>query len=330
LGLRGYILAQVAGAVVVLALLIAAVWKLTPRTTNLYSRGLPQLEKRVISFSRAALGVGFLEFLMGQTDKVLIGFYLNAREVGIYAIAAALVAFVPIILQSVNQIFSPTIAALHARGEIELLGRIFQTLTKWILALTIPLAATMVLYAPPLMRIFGSDFEAGWPILVIGTVGQLVNCGVGSVGYLLLMSGHQERLIKVQAVMAGAMVVLSTLLIPKWGIIGAAIAAAVTNIITNFWCLKEVRFHLGLFPYTRSYLRMWLPTLCTLLTLLLWKQSVRMSHPAWMVIGVGFVLAYSVFAAVALVCSLDWDDRIIANAIWARVRGIFQEVEVNA
>ena len=72
---------------------------------------------------------------MSQADKILIGFYLNAREVGIYAVAMALVAFVPIVLQSVNQIFSPTIADLYARGQIELLGRIFQTLTKWILGL---------------------------------------------------------------------------------------------------------------------------------------------------------------------------------------------------
>jgi len=329
LGLRGYILAQVASAILVLALLVAAVWNLTPKATRLTSGNLPQLEKQVISFSSVALGMGFLEFLIGQTDKVLIGFYLNAREVGIYAVAGALVTFVPIILQSVNQIFSPTIADLHARGQRELLGRIFQTLTKWILALTIPLAATMVLFAPSLMRIFGHDFEVGWPILVIGTVGQLINCGVGSVGYLLLMGGHQKRLMMVQAVMACTMVVLAMVLIPKWGIIGAAIAAALTNSITNFWCLREVQRHLGLFPYNRSYLRMSLPTLCTLLTLLLWRESLPMFHPAWLVIGIGFFLAYAVFVPVALACGLDPDDRLIANAVWSRVRGIFQEVEAN-
>ena len=48
----------------------------------------------------------------------------------------------------------------------------------------------MIIFAPALMRIFGPDFEVGWPVLVIGTLGQLVNCAVGSVGYLLLMSGQ--------------------------------------------------------------------------------------------------------------------------------------------
>ena len=156
----------------------------------------------MISFSAVAFGVSFLEYLMSQADKILIGFYLNAREVGIYAVAMALVAFLPIVLQSVNQIFSPTIADLYARGQIELLGRIFQTLTKWILGFTMPLAAGMVIFAPALMRIFGRDFEIGSAVLVIGTLGQLINCAVGSVGYLLLMSGNQRSLIRIQAVMA--------------------------------------------------------------------------------------------------------------------------------
>ena len=83
---------------------------------------------------------------------------------------------------------------------------LFQTLTKWILGLTLPLGFLMIIFARQWMRIFGPEFEAGWPVLIIGTLGQLVNCGVGSVGYLLLMSGQQRRLIRIQAIMAVVMV----------------------------------------------------------------------------------------------------------------------------
>ena len=105
------------------------------------------IEKEVISFSAVVFAMDVLSFVMSQADKILIGFYLDARELGIYAVAAALVTFVPIVLQSVNQIFSPTIADLYARGQIELLGRMFQTLTKWILGLTLPLDAGMIIFA---------------------------------------------------------------------------------------------------------------------------------------------------------------------------------------
>jgi O-antigen/teichoic acid export membrane protein len=305
------------------------VWKLTPKIARSFSAGLPTLEREVISFSAIAFGVSFLEFLISQADRVLIGFYLDAREVGIYAVAGALVTFVPIMLQSVNQIFSPTIADLHARQQHELLGRIFQTLTKWILGLTVPLAAVMIIFAAPLMRIFGHDFEVGWPVLVIGTLGQLVNCGVGSVGYLLLMSGNQRRLMRIQLVMATVMVGLNLLLIPRWGIIGAAVGAAVTTIVTNMWNLRAVRRSLGLSPYNRSYLQLLLPLAGALASLLLVRAALAVIRPEWMVIGAALVLAYLVFVGIALAFGLDQDDRLIAHAIWLRMRGVFPQEEVN-
>ena len=144
--------------------------------------------------------------------------------------AAAVVVYVPLVLSSVNQIFAPTISDLHMRGDHVLLARLFQSLTKWVVGLTLPLAIVIVVFARPFMRIFGPDFEAGWPILIIGTLGQLVNCGVGSVGYLLLMSGNEKRLIKVQIAMAAMMVACSAALVPIWGIVGASVAAALTNV----------------------------------------------------------------------------------------------------
>src|SRR6266550_2014690 len=329
MGLWGYIFAQVVSGVVVLMLLVAMVRRLTPKSARSFSAGHP-LEKQVISFCAAVFGMESLSFLMSQADKVLIGFYLGAREVGIYAVAAALVTFVPIILQSVNQIFSPTIADLHARGEHELLGRMFQTLTKWILGLTFPLAAVMMIFAPALMRIFGHDFAAGWPILVIGTAGQLVNCAVGSVGFLLLMSGHQKRLIRIQAFMAVVMLMLNVLLIPRWGIVGAAVAAAFTNIVANSWYLTEVRRSLNLSPYNRSFLRLTLPLLGMLIVLLLLRTRLSIFQPDWAVIGLGLALAYLTFIGFALIFGLDTDDQLIARAVWSRIRSAFPNGEASA
>ena len=321
-GLWGYMFAQVATLTVVLGLLAVLVWKLTPPQARAGVGHWPPLDPEVISFSTVVFGMGFLEFLMAQTDKVLIGFFLDPRAVGVYAVAATLVAFVPILLQSVNQIFSPTIADLHSRGESELLGRMFQTLTKWILGLTLPLVAVVMIFARPLMGIFGHDFEFGWPILMIGAAGQLVNCGVGSVGYLLLMSGNQRRLIRVQAIAAGVMVVLNLALIPRWGIVGAAVAAALTNVISNALNLREVRRRLRLSPYNRSYVRLMLPLLATLAVCFLLRAALAGARPPWVPIAASLPLAYLVFVGGAWVAGVDADDRLIARAAWARVQAL--------
>ena len=322
LSLWGYIFAQVASAFVMIVLLVVAAWKLTPKAARAFSGRVVPIEKEVVSFSAAVFAMDALGFVMSQADKILIGFYLDARKLGIYAMAAALVAFVPAVLQSVNQIFSPTIADLFALGKHELLGRLFQTLTKWILGLTLPLACLIIIFARELMRIFGPEFEAGWPILIIGCLAQLVNCGVGSVGYLLLMSGQQRGLIRIQMVMACVMIALSLLLIPSWGLVGAATAAALTNATSNVWYLGEVRQKLGLFPYNLSYLRLLPPWLASLSVLMLMRVTCRAVHSQWVVLGAALVLAYAVFLTAAFIFGLDEDDRLVAQAAWSRVRGI--------
>jgi O-antigen/teichoic acid export membrane protein len=322
-GLWGYLVAQIVSAVVVTALLVSLVWRLTPVAARSPDVKKLWIEPQVWTFSATMFGIGLMEFFMGQADRVALGFYRSAHDVGIYAVAAALIAYEPIILQSVNQIFAPVIADIHTRGELVLLGRLFQTLTKWMLGLTFPLAMVIITYARPIMRIFGHDFEAGWPILVIGTCGQLVNCGVGSAGCLLFMSGNQRRLIRVQAVMAVVMVVLCIELVPLWGALGAAVAAAITNAGTNAWNLLEVRNALHLSPYNRSYLKL-LPSIgsALLIALLVRKASVVMRHD-WVGIVVALLLAYAAFAIATLAMGLDSDDRLIADAVWTRLRGAF-------
>ncbi len=327
MGLWGYVFAQVASAIVVLVLLVWATYKLTPLPARFALKAIRYPPKAMFSFAAAAFAMDIMGFLYGQTDKIILGFYLNARSVGVYAVAASIVAFVPIALQSVNQIFSPTIADLHARGETALLSRLFQTLTKWVTGLTLPLALVVIIFSRVLMRIFGHDFEAGWVILVIGAAGQLVNCATGSVGYLLLMSGNERKLVRIQSIMAVVTVTLCLLFVPRWGITGAALAAAIGNAGANAWCLLEVKKILGLFPYNRSYKILALPAAVTLAATIGLRIGLRSVRADVAVVIFTTVLVYAIFVSLALLSGLDADDRLIANAIWSRVRNFSPAAE---
>jgi O-antigen/teichoic acid export membrane protein len=321
--LNGYLVGQIVSSGLVCLLLLIAVRRLTPVAARFSAQPGANPSREVWSLSAAMLGIGFLEFVMSQVDRVALGYYRGTRELGIYSVATAVVVYVALALTSLNQIFAPTIADLHTRGERALLARLFQSLTKWVMGLTLPLAVVVIIFARPLMRIFGHDFEIGWPILIIGTAGQLVNCGVGSVGYLLLMSGHEKRVIRVQVVMAAVMAALSAALVPLWGVVGAAVASAVTNVGMNLGYLLEVRRTLGLSPYNRGYLRLLPPVLAMTMVSLALKMNSNAFRFDWLAVGVTLLLAYAVFAAVVLIMGLDADDRLIATAIWTRIRGQF-------
>lgn len=329
-GLTGYLAAQIVAACAVLLMLLRLVRRLTPKATVSPKLSSHFMTSEVRAFSLSVFGLGLMQFVMAHADKVALGYYRGPRQVGIYSVAAALVAYVPIVLQSVNQIFSATISNLHTRGEHVLLARLFQTLTKWTLGLTLPLALVIILCARPLMHTFGVDFEEAWPILIIGTLGQLVNCGVGSVGYLLMMSGNERSLVKIQGTMTVVMLAANVLLVPVWGIVGAAVAAALTNILSNAWYLHEVRSVMGLHPYNRSYLRLLPGALATVMGVFVIKTALGSAVSDWFVVMTSLVAAYLIFGLVTLYSGLNEDDRVIVRAIWTRLTGTFQRSPVSS
>lgn len=314
LGLSGYLEAQLAGGGLVLGLVLIYVWKLTPDGARLDFRFPAPLPAEVWSFSLATIGIMLVEFVVGQSDKVVLGYYCGVREVGIYSIAAAIVAYTNLFLISVNQVFSPIIADLHTRGDSAMLERLYKALTKWVLALTLPLALTVMVDAKSLLRTFGPDFEQGWPVLIIGILGQLISCGVGSVGLLLWMSGNEKRLLRVQTIMAAIMLLTSVALVPRWGIVGAALASAITNIGTNAWNLREVHQNLGLSPFGKGYFRLALAAAVTLGVIFL-ISGTSLWLPNWLKLAVSLGASYAVFFAVTMLLGLDEDDRLIIGAI---------------
>jgi O-antigen/teichoic acid export membrane protein len=321
-GLGGYLAAQVISGIVVIFLLLASIWRLTPKPARKVTSRMAPLDRGVISFSFSVVIMDFFALVMSQGDKFVIGHYLNAREVGIYSLAAGLIVYVPVVLQSVNQIFAPMISDLHTRGQHSQLEEMYRILTKWIVALTVPLVLVISTFARPIMGIFGHEFEVGWPILVIGALGQLVNCGVGSAGYLLLMAGHQRSLLRIQAVMAIVMVLLSFVLVRDYGILGPALAAALVNGFTNLWLLFDVRRKLRISPYTPAYLKLLLPWAVTALVTLEWHSVAPASTPQWLIVVVALLLAYVVFLPLVGLLALEAFDRQIILGLLSQLRSV--------
>jgi len=323
-GLWGYLIAQVSSAFVVLLLLARSAWKLTPPQARAWRPLGPALEQEVTRFSMTLFAAASLEFLLAQFDKILLGHYLDVRTVGIYAVAGSATAILAIILQSVNSIFGPTIANLHAQGDYKVLGHLFETLTKWILGLSIPLILLFMIWSSPLMGLFGADFRAGSPLLVILCLGQAVNCGTGSVGYLLLMSGHQKEMIRGQLIFGILLLLVDWSLIPVAGVRAAAVVSALGTAAVNLYCLVVVRRRLGLFPYTRSYFKLAGPGLAAAATIWVARMAAVARHSAVLPSVIfALVLGYGIFLASLLLFGMDDDDRALIEVGRARISAMF-------
>jgi len=137
---------------------------------------------------------------------------------------------------------------------------------------------------------------------------------------LLLMSGNQMTLMKIQAANAALMIVLNVLLVPRLGILGAALAFSITVAGTNLWCLAEVRHKLKLFPYDRTYLKLIWPTIATLAVLV--TQRHIFTRMSWREAGIALVCAYAAYLGVMFLLGLESEDRMLARLAWQKLRNI--------
>jgi O-antigen/teichoic acid export membrane protein len=94
--------------------------------------------------------------------------------------------------------------------------------------------------------VFGADFSAADVSLAVVSLGQMANVATGSVGVLLVMTGHQREAALGTAAGAGLNVLLTIALIPPLGALGAAAAAAASNVVSNGLLVIAVRRKLRL------------------------------------------------------------------------------------
>lgn len=170
---------------------------------------------------------------MQRTDILLVGGLLGASEAAIYASASRIATLIQFGLAAVNAWAAPLISDLQARGDRRGLQRLLWLAARGIFAFTLPLAAGVALFGHELLGIFGPEFPAAYTALVILAVGQVVNALVGPVGTLMTMTGNQDTAAWILALHAVLNLALNVILIPRFGIEGAAVATALTRVSWN-------------------------------------------------------------------------------------------------
>lgn len=193
--------------------------------------------------------------VLNQTDTLMLGAMLNPEAVGIYSAAFKTSGWVNFILASVNAIAAPMFASLYAQGKQPELQHLVSTIARWIFYPALAVAVGIMLFAEPILGLFGPEFTtAKWAMIVL-VIGQLVNVGAGSVGYLLNMTGHHNQCAFVVGCSAILNLDLNWVSIPWLGILGAAVATAISMSLWNVWLNRLVVKHLNIDPSIVAALR---------------------------------------------------------------------------
>lgn len=191
--------------------------------------------------------VAGMQVINGYADILILGFFTSSDKIGIYRVATQTATLVAFILQVVNTVVAPHFARMQAAGEKAQLQKLVTRSAQLTLLSALPIALTLILFGDVVLEIlFSSDYTGGYLPLAILAVGQLINAGVGSVGILLNMTGHERETAKGVALAAFINIPLNLILIPVWGMAGAALATSVSLIIWNIVLWRAVRRHLDM------------------------------------------------------------------------------------
>jgi O-antigen/teichoic acid export membrane protein len=194
------------------------------------------------------LVAGF-ETITDRLDVLMIGFFLGPSDVACYHAASRLAGLILLAIVSVNALAAPRISALYATGRHRELQETLSRVMPWIFWPSALLCTGMTALGIPGLSLFGPDFVRGYPALVILCFAQLLNACAGPALLVLNMTGLQVR----SAFIFGAAALFNgtanLLLIPRYGIEGAAAATGATIVLWNAWMVVTVRRERGILTH---------------------------------------------------------------------------------
>lgn len=188
------------------------------------------------------------QLLLSQADVLMIGLLRDSTEAGIYAVASQLADLVIFGITAVNLVLAPTIAGLYAKGEREALQRVLTTASRYLLLLCLPAAAVLGFGGEWILGFYGEEFKVAHLALAVLLAGELSIALAGSVGSLLTMTGHAKLASRIVLGSVALNLVLNAVLIPRYGLVGAAAATSAATLTRTVLMSVAVRRLLGLDP----------------------------------------------------------------------------------
>ena len=182
---------------------------------------------------------------LSRVDILIVGVTLSAAQTGVYAAAARAAGLVSLVLYAVNAVVAPRIAPLYQQGDRRALQRLAALGTLLSLGLGGGMAAALIVFATPLLRVFGAEFVAGRDALIILALGHWINAASGPLADLLHLTAYQRTSGAIALGGVALTFTLSVALIPRWGIQGAASATALAMLAQNAAMYVFVRRKLG-------------------------------------------------------------------------------------
>ena len=264
--------------------------------------------KELLVFSVPLLLSAVLSSFLHLTDTLMLGSLTNTAEVGLYNAALPAAHFISFPLAALLMIYIPIFTGLYAKNKYGEIRRNYAILTKWLCSATFPLFAVLFLYPEQsLTFLFGSTYAPSANALRILSFGFIFHNFVGPCGASLVGIGKSRFVMFTSFTMVILNIALNAILIPFFGIIGAAIATMISLSSINIIQSMKLYSLIGAISLNKNIVK---PTVLSLVLIGLFYIISQnfISVKWWMLIGILVTFYIFYILSILITKSLDQED----------------------
>ena len=184
-----------------------------------------------------------------RVDIVLVAIMRGPAEAAVYTAATRFLVAGQFGNQAISMAAQPRFTEMFAQGDHRGANRIYQVTTAWLILLTWPLYLLAVSFGPQVLTVFGRSYSGGAAVMVILGLTMLLATGCGQVDMVLVTTGRSSWSLINGLLAVVVNVGLDVLLIPRYGITGAAIGWSAAIILTNLMPLAQLAATRRLHPF---------------------------------------------------------------------------------
>ena len=272
----------------------------------------------VFSFAVPLWLSGLLNQFRKNIETVLLGALTAVADVGVYSIVTKINLVSHVAYRSIIVSVKPVLAAQFDQHDHEGLSRLYTAATRWTLTLNVPFFLISVLYPEPILLIFGDAFAAGASALVILAIGELVVAGTGICGSIIDMAGHTRLKLANTVLWIVLLLGSGALLIPRWGLVGAATSSLVATGTINVVRLLEVWIVERLTPYRDGFWKTVVAAIAALGLGLVMRELLPLDGSIVKAVAQGLTVV-AVYVGVMLLLGIAPEDRLVYQRVMRRL-----------
>ena len=201
--------------------------------------------KEVFAVSMPMMVTSSTYVIMSLLDVLVLGYFQDQSEVGIYGIAFKVSALITVPLFAINSMAAPKFAHFNGLNDKKNLIKVARQSAKLNLLASLPLFVGILIFGPWLLSLFGNEFKAGATVLGILAIGQFYNTACGSVLNLLNMAGKEKVNRNIILFTTILNLVLNIFLAKNYGAWGVAIATSISLFTWNTLGVLAVKKYYG-------------------------------------------------------------------------------------